>query len=154
MKKRKQLNNVRHCLHLHSPVRPRLKSRKSFATVKALPPGETTHSCMLDMWKNAPDEHLLGAAIQTPSENLPEGSMLGRKEWATLNRARSRVGKTGKNMVKWGLSASAACECGADEQSMEHILRICPLSPPITDYDLLTASSAALEWINVWRDKL
>ena len=152
--KRKQIDDIRHCLYQHSPVRQRLKSRKSFATVEALSPGETAHSCMLEMWRNAPDSRHLAASIQPPAENLPEGSMLGRREWATLNRARCGVGKTGRNMFKWGLNTSAACECGAVEQSLNHILRDCPLSPAISEHDLLTASGAALQWIDVWRDKI
>ena len=151
--KQKQLNDTRHCLYQHNPVRRRLKSRKSFTTVEALPLGQTAHSCMLEMWRSVTDDNL-DVAIPKPAESLPEGSMLGRREWATLNRARSGVGKTCKNMFKWGLNTSAACECGAEEQSMTHILRDCPLSPTITEYDLLTVSDAALEWIDVWRDKI
>ena len=152
--KRKQMQDTRHCLYHHIPVHPRLKSRKSFVTVEALPLGETVRSCRLEMWQNTISENHLPATIPPPSEDLPEGSMLGRKEWAALNRARAGVGRTGKNMFKWGLQASAACDCGEHEQSMKHILKDCPLSPPVSDDDLLTANTAALDWIDVWRDKI
>ena len=36
-------------------------------------------------------------AVQDPQEELPKGTNLPRKDWVTLNRTRSEVGRTQKN---------------------------------------------------------
>ena len=57
-------------------------------------------------------------------------------------------------MVRWGLSESAVCACGVDNQTMTHILTDCPLSPRITEEDLLVANQAAAQLIEAWHDKI
>ena len=57
--------------------------------------------------------------MPTPS-NSGQGVGLSRRAWTRLNRLRTGVGRFGANMLRWGLSTSDCCECGA-EQTAEHI---------------------------------
>ena len=72
----------------------------------------------------------------------------------TLNRDRAKVGRTGRNLHKWGLIPSSECPCGHPTQTMEHILRQCDLGPKITDRDLLEGNDLALNWAKTWRDMM
>ena len=93
-------------------------------------------------------------ALPDPNEQLPRGTHLERKDWVTLNRARAKVGRTGKDLHRWGLKPTSECSCGNPIQTMEHILENCELGPKISDTDLLECNDAALEWIQSWRDKI
>ena len=66
---------------------------------------------------------------------------------------RSKVAKTVDNMMKWGESASAACPCGEDLQTIQHLLHNCRLDPTCSDNDLPEAKEAARRWIQRWSEK-
>ena len=53
--------------------------------------------------------------------------------WVKLNRLRTGVGRFRSDMHKWGLASSAVCECGAAEQTTDHVIRYCPLNRAPTD---------------------
>jgi len=128
VEKRKQEQDARHPLYSHIPPPTRLRSRKSFTTVERLPDGITPRHYRMYKWRemeNLGPEH---PTIPVPKEKLPKGTNLGRKEWCTLNRARSGVGKTRDNLTKWGLATSTTCDCGFPIQDMDHILFNCPRS--------------------------
>ena len=93
-------------------------------------------------------------AVHGPVEELPLGTNLPRKEWVTLNRARSKVGKTGRNLNRWGLSDTSQCECGYPDQTMEHLLSECDLGPHCTDIDLRMCNTDATTWIQNYSDKI
>ena len=57
----------------------------------------------------------------------PGGFHLPRTAWSLLNRIRTGHGRCGSCLFKWGLRESPGCDCGADEQSMWHIVSSCPL---------------------------
>ena len=107
----------------------------------------------LEKWREH-DSCCNNEALPDPSEDLPCGASLGRKKWTTLNRARSRVGKTGDNLQKWGYVTNADCPCGESPQTMDHILRRCPLGPTCSDEDLRLANDRTLLWIHEWCDKI
>ena len=148
----KMLRDPRHPLHDHHKVPRRLQSCRSFATVNELtevsPP-----SYRLQKWQEK-DPPSPNGALPEPSESLPSGSDLPRGEWVTLNRARAKVGKTGDNMLKWGFAASAECHCGADTQTMEHIMSACPWEPACTDNDLRVVNDTARHWLERWSGKI
>ena len=148
--KLKQETDIRHPLSGHGVPRGRLKSRNSFMATESLDHNEPANE-LLNKW-NEWDDHA-SDAVQDPKEELPSGTDLPRKEWVTLNRARAKVGKTGRNLLRWGLATSSECPCGNPDQTMEHILREYN-GPTCTDHDLKQCNEAAKHWIRYWRDKI
>ena len=57
----------------------------------------------------------------------PMGMGLPRSSWVRLNRLRAGVGYFQSSMHKWGLAPTSNCECGAAEQTAEHIILTCPV---------------------------
>ena len=57
----------------------------------------------------------------------PVGMGLPRAAWVKLNRLRTGVGRFLSSMHKWGLAPSPNCECGASEQTADHVLTACPI---------------------------
>ena len=60
------------------------------------------------------------------ASSRPLGMGLPRAAWVKLNRLRSGVGRFCSSMYKWGLAPLANCECGASEQTADHIISQCP----------------------------
>ena len=52
----------------------------------------------------------------------PVGMSLSRAAWVKLNRLRTDVGRFHSSMHKWDLAPSPNCECGASEQTADHVL--------------------------------
>ena len=152
LEKFKQEIDPRHPLFKHVPASPRLKSRKSFMTNESLNP-QLAPDHKIDSWTEwdqSPDND----ALPDPTEQLPMGTHLQRQDWVTLNRGRAKVGRTGKNLQRWGLKPTSECHCGHPSQTMEHILDECELGPRTTNTDLLECNDTAMEWIREWRDKI
>ena len=61
------------------------------------------------------------------AESLPKGTELTLREWATLNRSRSKAGRTTKNKERWGLSKTSECKFGEAVQDMELVLQNCSI---------------------------
>ena len=59
----------------------------------------------------------------------PPGMALPRRAWVRLNRLRTGVGRLRSCLYKWGM-ATAACECGAEEQTVDHVVLQCPIHRP------------------------
>ena len=57
----------------------------------------------------------------------PVGMGLPRAAWVKLNRLQTGVGRFHSSMHKWGLAPSPNCECGASEQTADHVLTACPI---------------------------
>jgi len=57
----------------------------------------------------------------TPDMTLP------RRAWVRLDRLRTGVGRFRSCLYKWGMVSSAACECGAEEQTVGHVVLECPV---------------------------
>ena len=55
------------------------------------------------------------------------GMGLPRAAWVKLNRLRTGVGRFHSSMHKWSLAPSPNCECGASEQTADHVLTMCPI---------------------------
>ena len=143
--KYKQEKDPRHSLYVHVQPRSRLKSRSSFLATESFDP-EQSSTYKRDKWKEW-DPTTDNAAVQEPIEELAYGIDLPRREWVTLNRARSKVGRTSRNLHSWNLSESEECPCGEPIQSMEHLLRECNMGPTCTDNDLLDCNESAKAWI-------
>ena len=152
VERHKQLNDERHPLHSHQEVVRRLRSRKSFMTVSELT-GVTPETHRRRVWIEREAANA-NAALPLPNEGIPTGHGLSRKDWVTLNRARAKLGKTGDNLLKWGLTNSSVCTCGEELQTINHILRECTDSIPCTDEDLRLSNDAALRWLERWSGKI
>ena len=148
----RQQQDPRHPLYGHQEERRRLVSRKSFVTTDGLD-GTTAPNFRVRTWRRT-DHDNPNEALPDISEDLPVGKDLPRRDWVTLNRTRAKVGKTGDNLVKWGLKNRADCPCGEPNQTMAHILQDCCLSSPCTDNDLKLAYDIARKWLSVWNDKI
>ena len=83
--------------------------------------------------------------IHTPS-NKPIGHDLARQSLVRLNRIRTGYGRFKSNMNRMGLSPSASCECGATDQTAQHIASECPLHS--CDGDLVVLDTAARNWLH------
>ena len=57
----------------------------------------------------------------------PIGMSLTRIAWVKLNCLRTGVGRFGSSMHSWGFALLAKCECGASEQTADHIILTCPI---------------------------
>ena len=57
----------------------------------------------------------------------PVGMGLPRAAWVKRNRLQTGVGRFHSSMHKWGLVSSPNCECGASEQTADHVLTACPI---------------------------
>ena len=57
----------------------------------------------------------------------PVGMGLPRAAWVKFNRLRTGVGRFHSSMHKWGLAPPPICECGASEQTADHVLTTCPI---------------------------
>ena len=62
-----------------------------------------------------------GTSVRPVEMGLP------RAAWVKLNRLRTGVGRFHLSMHKWGLAPSLNCECGASEQTADHVLTMCPI---------------------------
>ena len=57
----------------------------------------------------------------------PVGMGLPRAAWVRLNCLRTGVGRFHLSMHKWGLAPSPNCECGASEQTADHVQIACSI---------------------------
>ena len=74
---------------------------------------------------------------------------LPRAAWVKLNRLRAGVGRFHSSMHKWGLAPSPNCECGASEQTVDHVLTACPIHrAPHEARDLMVLDDETRCWLN------
>jgi len=60
----------------------------------------------------------------------PPEMTLPRTAWVRINRLRTGVGRFRSCLYEWGMASSAACECGAEEQTVDHVVFQCPIHRP------------------------
>ena len=78
----------------------------------------------------------------------PPGMTLPRTAWVRINFLRTGVGRFRSCLYKWGTASSAACECGAEEQTVDHIVLQCPIHrPPYGLHGLTVLDDATIEWL-------
>lgn len=98
-------------------------------------------------WQNASvvNEYL----IDDPTTRVP-GFSLSRIAWVRLNRIRTNQGRCNYCLFKWKIVDSPACDCGATEQTIGHIILFCPLRFFDGDYSELHQlnTTRAVEYLN------
>jgi len=73
---------------------------------------------------------------------------LPREAWVRLNRLRTGVRRFRSCLHKWGMASSAACECGAEEQTVEHVVLQCPIHrSPHGLHGLTVLDDETIEWL-------
>ena len=81
----------------------------------------TNHKCKTEYCENV--SRLRAFVPETGAR--PIGMGLPRVAWVKLNRLRTGVGQFHSSMHKWGLAPLPNCECGASEQTADHVLTAC-----------------------------
>ena len=155
---KKAQQDDQHLLHARIPTqqnpgRQRLRSRRPFSRHAASLVDSDFN--LKEKWNHEWQETAKPVQLTiTPGIKIPPGAELPRKEWVTLNRLRCGVGRFAANMHRWGLKPSAACQCGAPEQTAHHIIFECPdLGPPGgTAVDLAHPSNETVAWIQTLSD--
>ena len=83
----------------------------------------TNHKWKTEYCENA--SRLRAFVLGTGARPVEMG--LPRAAWVKFNRLRTGVGRFHSSMHKWGLAPSPNCECGASEQTADHVLTACPI---------------------------
>ena len=122
-----------HTLHnyFNRPLtKRRLKSRKPFVIEAQGLQAQNTdapiwiHNTWKENWtKNISRFHSFVTVVRP----LPAGHELSRSAWVRLNRLRTGIGRFGSLMYRWGLTTTAVCDCGAEQQTPDHLLYQCPI---------------------------
>jgi len=89
--------------------------------------------------------HAFSSPTRVPT---PPGMTLPRTAWVKLNRLRTGVGRFRSCLYKWGMVSSAACECGAEEQTVDHVvLQFSIHRPPHGLHGLTVLDDETTEWL-------
>jgi len=74
------------------------------------------------------------------------GMTLPRRAWVRLIRLLTGVGRFRSCLYKCGMPSSAACERGAEEQTVDHVVLQCPIHrPPLGLHGLTVLDDEATE---------
>lgn len=111
---------------LQDQVPTRLKSRKPpLRTAAELAyDGFSLNEAWCDEWR----ENGLISPLFTWGSDRDDEFTLPRREWANLNRLRTKHGRCGQMMHKWRITEDASCPCGYPIQTTDHIMLECELS--------------------------
>lgn len=83
-----------------------------------------------DKWKEKWEQsHLRSPLFDFDADRSTEFD-LQRKLWTTLNRLRTCHGRTKSMMKKWNYVEDASCDCGHENQTVDHILNECSIFRP------------------------
>ena len=94
-----------------------------------------------------------GQAHKTPHSHPqhrhpPPGVTLPRRACVRLNRLRTGVGRFRSCLYKWGMASSEACQCGAEEQTVDHVVLQCPIHrPPHGLHGLTVPDDETIKWL-------
>jgi hypothetical protein len=85
--------------------------------------------------------------IEDPTKQIP-GFHLPRTIWCKLNRFRTGHGKCNNILFHWNIRENPSCECGAEKETIQHIVEECHLTKfqqGFSKLHLLTED--ALNWL-------
>ena len=55
------------------------------------------------------------------------GFGLPKNAWVKLNHLRTGIGNFRSSMHKWGFAPAVSCDCGASEQTVDHVVSDFPM---------------------------
>ena len=85
--------------------------------------------------------------VEEPEKLL--GEDLPRRQWTTLNRLRSGVGRFAATMKGRGLWDFAACDCGHPEQTVDHVMESClRYRPPNGEHGIAVLDDETRTWLS------
>jgi hypothetical protein len=85
--------------------------------------------------------------IEDPTKQIP-GFDLPRKIWCKLNRFRTGHGKCNNMLFHWNIRENPSCECGAEKETVQHIVEECPLTKFQQGFSKLhVLTEDALNWL-------
>ena len=88
-------------------------------------------------------------AFVPETDARPVGMGLPRAAWVKLNRLWTGVGRFHSFLHKWGLASLPNCECGASEQTADHVLIACPIHRAPHEAQGLAVSDDEIRcWLN------
>ena len=117
-------------------------SEHAHRLLRSTPEDVSSRSWLSTRWNEewrAAEHSRVHSFINTP-DHVPVQD-LPRRQWTTYNRIRTGVGRFGEAMKRWGLKSTSECECGAPNQSVQHIMDDCTMHRPpngergLTDLD-------------------
>jgi len=97
---------------------------------------------------------VVGEPYETPyfhprHRHPPSWNDLPRTAWVRINRLRTAVGRFRSCLYKWGMASSAAGECGAEEQTVDHVVLQCSTHrPPHGLHGLTFLNDETIELLN------
>ena len=83
----------------------------------------TNHKWKTEYCENASRLH----AFVPETGARPVWMGLPQEAWVKINRLRTGIGRFHSSRHKWVLAPSPNCECGASEQTADHVLTSCPI---------------------------
>ena len=78
---------------------------------------------------------------------LPTGHELSRLAWVRLNRLRTGIRRFASLMYRWGFTTTALYDCGAEQQTPEHLLYQCPIYNLARKDGLLLLDDNTIDWL-------
>ena len=102
----------------------RLNSKETISTKLS----KLTNFDVLLEWKNNwLNEHLVNNEFINNPCNKLNGFDLSRNVWIRLNRIRTNIGNCGYWLKKWNINESEECDCGAESQTISHLIKECQI---------------------------
>jgi hypothetical protein len=125
----------------------RLKSRRPFwSRAQALEAGQFSAEQAWQLeWQGSDVKNR--NLISDPTKRVA-GFELERREWVKLNRIRTGCSRSASERHKWGYIADPRCDCGAESQTLHHLIHDCP-THRFTGLmeDLNNLTTEAIEWL-------
>ena len=92
-------------------------------------------------------EHYVSPCFQPRHRHPPTGMALPRTACAWLNHLYTGVGCFRSCLYKWGMASSEAYECGAEEQTVEHVPFTVQYRPPCGVHGLTVLDDETIKWL-------
>ena len=117
--------NARH-LKSRNPLLPSHNNHQFHLTTTTEVRSGRTIDGMWSGWTTLRDPVLSSPKSAPTPLGLPCQEQRGTSD--LLNRLRTGVGRFCTRLQKWGMASSAACECGAEKQTVDHVVLRRPIN--------------------------